>query len=250
MDNTYRISIYDKDISELKEYFQSGQCGDIKELSPDESWEVTSQESLVLRSDMAYELGGGMNEAVSSIAFTTSDKYVDSDGVYLIGDDLSDITEDISYARFTLIRLNESYIRTIQEKNKEALYSVLRAVDYVRYHNYPKGYMMRISSVKEREPVRVSREALEKGMTFSHIGSEMINAYKKRKEVEAVQIYFVTSKTADYGLLRSVAHRLEQITDSLNHIFNGLVMDCSTCSSRELCDEIDGMKDLHKKLYF
>ena len=137
---------------------------------------------------------------------------------------------------------------SLQEKNAEALHAALRAVDYVRYHNFPKGYMMRISSVKEREPVRVSKQAIADGMTFSHIGSEMINAYRKRKEVEAVQIYFLTSKTADYELLYDKAHRIEQITDSLNHMFNGLVMDCSACKSRELCDEIDGMKELHKNL--
>ena len=141
-----------------------------------------------------------------------------------MGEDLQDIKEDISYARITFIRLNESYIKDIQEKNAEALHAALRAVDYVRYHNFPKGYMMRISSVKEREPVRVSKQAI------------------------AVQIYFLTSKTADYELLYDKAHRIEQITDSLNHMFNGLVMDCSSCKSRELCDEIDGMKELHKNL--
>ena len=29
----------------------------------------------------------------------------------------------------------------------------------VRYNTYPDGFMMRISSVKEREPVRISKEA-------------------------------------------------------------------------------------------
>jgi len=242
------LSIYDKDISELKKCFNSDAYGNIKKLPSDKAWEVTAQESLVLKRDMAYELGGGMNKAISSIAFTTSSECVSDDGVYLMGEDLQDIKEDISYARFTFIRLNESYIKDIQEKNAEALHAALRAVDYVRYHNFPKGYMMRISSVKEREPVRVSKQAIADGMTFSHIGSEMINAYRKRKEVEAVQIYFLTSKTADYELLYDKAHRIEQITDSLNHMFNGLVMDCSSCKSRELCDEIDGMKELHKNL--
>ena len=27
-----------------------------------------------------------------------------------------------------------------------------------------------------------------------------------------------------------------------------IAMDCSACKSRELCDEIDGMKELHKNL--
>ena len=142
------LSIYDKDISELKKCFNSDAYGNIKKLPADKSWEVTAQESLVLKRDMAYELGGGMNKAISSIAFTTSSECVSDDRVYLMGEDLQDIKEDISYARFTFIRLNESYIKDIQEKNAEALHAALRAVDYVRYHNFPKGYMMRISSVR------------------------------------------------------------------------------------------------------
>lgn len=240
--NSKNISLYDKEINELKEYLSSESCKCIKQLETDKHWEVTDRESLVLRSDMAYELGGGTNEAVSSIAFTTSDMCVDKDGVFLLGDDLPDISEDTSYARLTFIRLDKNVVDT---GNTQALYGIFRAIDYVRYHTFPKGYMMRISSVREREPVRVSKEALSDGMTLAHIGSELINAYKKRKEVAAVQIYFITEKEADYAYLRSKAHRLEQITGSLNHIFNGLVMDCSTCKSRELCDEIDGMKELH-----
>ena len=117
------LSIYDKDISELKKCFNSDAYGNIKKLPSDKSWEVTAQESLVLKRDMAYELGGGMNKAISSIAFTTSSECVSDDVVYLMGEDLQDIKEDISYARFTFIRLNESYIKDIQEKNAEALHA-------------------------------------------------------------------------------------------------------------------------------
>ena len=59
------LSIYDKDISELKKCFNSDAYGNIKKLPADKSWEVTAQESLVLKRDMAYELGGGMNKAIS-----------------------------------------------------------------------------------------------------------------------------------------------------------------------------------------
>ena len=99
-----------------------------------------------------------------------------------------------------------------------------------------------LSSVKEREPVRISKEAVNSNISFSNIGSELIRAYKTREEVEAVKIYFITSDSADYKMLKQFAGRCEQITDSLNHIFNGLVMDCSTCSSRGLCDEIEDLR--------
>lgn len=123
----------------------------------------------------------------------------------------------------------------------------MRATDYVRYHAFLKGYMMRISAVREREPVRVSKEAVSHGINFAAVGHGLINAYRKRPEVEAVSIYLSRSRIL-ITYFKSEAHRCEQITDSLNNIFNGLTMDCSTCSSRELCDEIDGLRQLHMSI--
>ena len=73
---------------------------------------------------MAYELGGGMNEAVSALAFTTDKAVVDTDGVYLIGDDMTSIDKDIPYARLTFIRLKEN---VLDDTKKGALYAVMRA---------------------------------------------------------------------------------------------------------------------------
>ena len=39
------LSIYDKDISELKKCFNSDAYGNIKKLPSDKSWEVTAQET-------------------------------------------------------------------------------------------------------------------------------------------------------------------------------------------------------------
>lgn len=238
------INIYDEEIAAIKEYIRQYGQESIKELPTDKHWEVTSNEGLVLRNEMAYELGGKTLPAVGLTACTTTKGCVDKDGIYLIGSDLPDISKDTAYARITFIRLKEC----VAASSPQELYGILRAVDYVRYHNYPKGYMTRISAIKEREPVRVAKEALAEGMTFSHIGSELIRAYKQRKEVAAVQIYFITDENADYEKLKSTAERIEQITDSMNHIFNGLIMDCSTCGSRELCDEIDGLRQLHHNM--
>ncbi len=60
------------------------------------------------------------------------------DAVYLVGDDLCDIKNDISYARITVIRLDGEYIKNHDDN---ALYASMRATDYVRYHAFPKGYM-------------------------------------------------------------------------------------------------------------
>lgn len=236
------MNLYDGEIEKLTTMLESHGA---KKLPLQKEWEMTDKENLILKSEMAYELGGGSNQAVSAIAFTQNKEYVPEDAVYLAGNDLCDIKNDISYARITVIRLNSEYIK---KHDDNALYASMRAVDYVRYHAFPKGYMMRISAVREREPVRVSREAVAQGINFAAVGFGLINAYRKRPEVEAVNIYFVTDQKIDYTFLKNEAHRCEQITDSLNHIFNGLTMDCSTCSSRKLCDEIDGIRQIHMNI--
>lgn len=236
------MNLYDEQIKRIKQIITAG--GECKRLSGDGRWNVTDKEQLVLRSDMAYELGGSMNPAVSAMAYTTSQDFVKDDGIFLTGQDLSQIKGDTAYARITFIRFRSSFVKDADEQR---MYALMKALEYVRFNLYVEGFMMRISSSREREAVRVSRAALERGISFADVGAEFIKAYKKHPEVEAVQIYYVTLDTIDYIELGKSARICGGITDSLDHIFNGLVMDCSTCGSRELCDTIDGLRALHKK---
>ena len=97
------MDLYDGEIRKLISMLESHGA---KKLPLQKEWEITVKENLILKSEMAYELGGGSNQAVSAIAFTQDEKLVPEDAVYLVGDDLCDIKNDISYARITLIRLD------------------------------------------------------------------------------------------------------------------------------------------------
>lgn len=46
---------------------------------------MTEKENLILKSETAYELGGGSSQAVSAIAFTQDKGLVSEDAVYLVG---------------------------------------------------------------------------------------------------------------------------------------------------------------------
>ena len=232
------MRLYDKDILACKQLLEERLP---RRLPTVKSWRCTDQEALVLRSDMAYELGGGTKAAVSGLGFTTDRDLVPENGVFLIGPDLPEIQEDSSCARITLLRLEG-----VEGLEPQQLYSVFRKLEYSRYHIYPEGYMMRISTVKEREPVRISKASLKEGMDFARVGACFADQYTQNPWVKAVQTYFVTDPGADYGALQKCARRFEQITESMNLVFQGFSMDCSTCGQRELCEEIDGLKELHK----
>lgn len=236
------MQLYDQEILKFQKIISEYP---MKRADAIKAWQMSDQEELILRSDMAYELGGGAMPAVSGLGVTVSKELVPKDEVICIGPDLTDIHQDTAYARMTFVRLKQN---AIEEKVDEQLYSAIRRIDYTRYHMYPKGFMMRISSVKEREVVRVSKEAIKESITFSAIGKGFIEQYKKCPEVEAVQMFFITLPQIDYRMVQNIARRLEQITESLNHIFKGIVMDCTTCNLKPVCDEVDGLRELHQSV--
>ncbi len=239
------MKLYDREISGFLSMIEGISCkswGSRELAGPLGDWLVFPQEQMILRSDMAYELGGEGQEAVSGLAFTMKRELVRESGVRVIGPDLPDIRGNCAYARMTLIRLR----RDVVDREEQGIYSVLRQIEYVRYHLYPEGYMLRISASREREQVRIGRAAVKSGLTFAKIGACFNRAYESHEAVEAVETVFITQPGFDYQALKTQAHRFGRITDSLNYIYENLKMDCSGCGLKKVCDEVEGLRELHK----
>jgi hypothetical protein len=161
-----------------------------------ESWPNAGDCNLILRSEMAYELGGGNLPAVSGLGFTSSDCLVGGDEIWLYGPDLPDIKKDAPYARLTLLRVVEDSLG-----EDDADYTAIRKIEHTRYHITPKGYMMRISVTSERESVRISRGALQEGLNFAKIGGLFLVGYHQHSKVLAAKIIFITLPDFPYDEL-------------------------------------------------
>ncbi|MDC7278437.1 carbon monoxide dehydrogenase [Butyrivibrio fibrisolvens] len=206
------------------------------------NWADAGDHNLILRADMAYELGGGTCPAVSAMGVTASTELVSADEVYLLGPDLSEIKEDQPYARIALVRVAEDSLG-----DGNVLYNAIRKIEYVRYHINPEGYMTRISASNGREPVRVSREAIDKGLGFAQVGKLFLDKYHENKNIEAVKLIFITQPDFDYKALAENSRHLEEITGTIDHIFKNVTMDCGSCSLQQICDEVEGLRELHFK---
>lgn len=213
-----------------------------KQLEVRESTWTTAERTMILRSDMAYELGGGMLPAIGSTIITTDEKFVDGDKITLIGPDINEIDEDVPFARIAVVKVDENIIGQGNE-----LYNTIRNLEYTKYHFFPEGFMMRVSSTKQRESVRVSKSAIKKGLSFSEAGNMMISAFHKNSIVENVHLYYITQKDFDYKKLKSMTDESEGITRTIDHIFKNLIMDCKTCNLQEICDEVEELRELHFK---
>lgn len=203
-------------------------------------WPEVSDRSMILRSDMAYELGGEGLPAIGCTLVTADTSLVQADEITLIGRDLPEIKRDVPYARIALVRVSGD---TLGEG--QALYNAVRALEYTRYHFYPEGFMMRVSASRQKETVRIGKDALRKGLDFTKTGNRMISAFHRNTLVEAVHMYYLTADGFDYKALESLVQEAEQITKTIDHIMKNAVMDCGTCGLQKVCDEVEGLRELH-----
>ena len=166
---------------------------------------------------------------------------VPGDQILVYGPDLQEIRRDCNYARICEILVRE---RDEPPEPSEIL-KLLQDLDFVKFHVYGKGFMMRTSGQSAREAVRVSKKALQGGITFEKMGNAMISHYKENPNVLAVRIRFVTLDDFEYDKLSEEAKIAVEIRNSLSKIQKGLPTECSVCEIREICNEVEGLRELH-----
>lgn len=200
--------------------------------SNDSLWADVGYSQVILQRDTAFELDGvGFNLVTSSDI---------DDGIIVVGDELSAIGKSRRFARICLVQIEKN-------DDEQEYYKVIKKADYVKYHFFPEGYMIRTTSRSHKESVRIAKSALKKGISFEKVGNLLISKYKENPNVKAVKVIFVTSQEADHKALEAMAQKTTAITETLNHIMNSVKFDCDSCNLKPICDEVEGMKELHFK---
>lgn len=193
-------------------------------------WKEAEQNQMIVLRDTAFELEGVGFNLVTSAEIP--------DGILLVGDDLDSIRENRQFARISLVQIQDG-------SNDQAEYNLIKKIDYVKYHIFPEGFMMRSTSRSYLEAVRISKTAIQNGINFQRIGSLMIDKYHQIPAVKGVTVIFVTAPNVDYVQFNKIAEKSHAVTETLNHVMNKVVFDCDTCNLKVICDEVEGMKSLH-----
>ena len=134
----------------------------------------------------------------------------------------------------------------IAVEQKDATYAAIRNIEFVKYHVFPDGYMMRVAPESSREQIRVSKKAIKKGISFYKVGCDFIRQYKKNPNSTNVRVSFIT-KNVDFKTLHVTAKKIDDVTKTMNTILEGMPedLDCASCSFKPVCDEVEGLKELH-----
>lgn len=237
------MELYNPTIRQITERFSSKPAKNYP-YNPGKTWPETDSFELVMQRDTALSLGGDRGtDGVNITCVTSSPALVSEDAVTVIGPDLQEIKAGSPYARITLLRVSD--IESDDEDDTEVAFRAIQDMDFVKYHVFPKGYMLRISSGSNVEQVRVSKDALKSGISFERIGNTFISHYKKNENVLNAHVFFITDPSVDYKALLKDAKTVHDITMTLTKILEGLSTDCASCNLKDICDEIEGMKELH-----
>lgn len=217
-----------KEVSEIIKLYSKTEYSYDKE----NSWEDVGHNQVVLQKETLFELDGvGFNLLTSS--------FID-DGIVVVGKDLQELKGNTKFARICFIEFEE-------QEEIQKTYNLIRKIEYTKYHFFPDGYMIRTSAKAHKESVRVSKTAVKNGISFQKIGNLLINKFKENPSVKGVKVVFVTEDAVDFSELESLSRKNHEITETLNQVMNNLTFDCDTCNLKAICDEVEGMRELHFK---
>ena len=209
------------------------------DFNPARAWKDVGSSELVLQKEAAYERGARGKGSANYILYTSSEELAGKDRVIVCGRDLKEISGDCDFARIVILRIG------VLDDDDEKVYRTLKDIEFAKYHVHPEGYMVRMSPESHREQIRVSKKAVAGGISFEKLGANYIAEYKKNPNVVNATVIFATDPTLDYAKLQALAKMSVDVTGTLTHIFEGLPTDCSVCALKDICDEVEGMKELH-----
>lgn len=226
------MRLYNNLINELKELLIAS-----KPLKNGKLLNTSNKNSVIFLSDTAFELGGKNKPCISGLAVSSDIEF--SNSIYLMGNDLNEIKSDSPFCKFVFIQIEDF-------EDEQNTFNKIKELEAIRYHLSVDGFMTRASALNMREQIRISKKAIKSGVTFADYGNTLLQEYLKFSYVKSAEIYFVTDFN-DFEKLNTVAKKTSQTTSALNHIFDNVMFDCSTCNLKEICDEVDGLKELHLK---
>jgi CO dehydrogenase/acetyl-CoA synthase beta subunit len=235
------MQLYDEIIDEIK-ILQNQKASEGKLNSLEFSntlWPAAGDRNLILQSDTAIEVGNPADEAVSLCLWTERKGVVADNQITLIGPDISPLASPrLPFGKIVLLRG-----KGFDEDN---VYDRYRQMDLIRFDVSLKGYMMRATAQYMREWSRISKDAVDKGFSFSTLGNALIAEFKKIDYIDSVEVIFITSSDEDVFSLSPMATQTDKINKAMSKMIEEMSANCEDCEYEEICDEVAALRNIRK----
>lgn len=234
------MKIHDSYINQILEYLKGFESKTL-EIEKNTSWTLQENSDYLLDKEVAVELGSTENSSVS-FNLSTSEKSFNS-SIQLYGNDLNTLKgRHPDYAKIIITSINVDEDETVNYKN-------IKRIERMKYKINLEGMMLRASTKDCSECLRISKKAIKKDINFSTMASLLMHEILALDYVNSVQIIYVVDMPEVIKFLRGYAQNVYKTIDAMNHMFDDIELDCSTCSIKEVCDEIEGLREAHHRMY-
>lgn len=238
-------SIFDKYIDDVLDVLASGEFEEQVTSSifdAESTWPKGRPGDIVLNADTAIELGHPQTESLAFLMWTDSRNKVRDGRITVYGPDLKQMAHGKTpFGKVTLIA-----VHGFTEDNS---YERFQEMDMTRIRLSLKGHMIRAVPQQNKEWSRISKQAMKEGFSLRTLGNELIREYRKLEYVDAVEVMFVTSSIENVQKLRPAGEKVFRIISAMNKIFDNVDLDCSSCEFSDVCDEVEGLRSMHKKAH-
>jgi CO dehydrogenase/acetyl-CoA synthase beta subunit len=204
-------------------------------------WPGGHGRNIVLKEDMALELGSPEMESVSCLLWTENLSSIADGRITLIGPDFPEsFDKSLPFGKVVLLGVEGFTEDNAYDRHKE--------LDFLRYDLDLKGFMMRAVSQFMREWCRISRESVLQGFSALVLGSSLMTLFKGMPYVKAFEVIFFTSGTNDVHRLKEITAPAEKVIAAMNKMAFEMDFECGSCNYQDVCDEAEGLKGMRDKL--
>lgn len=152
----------------------------------------------------ALEIGGSVRRGVNYLCATGDETAAVGDEILLYGPDLGELRGEAPYGRITLVKLAGS------ELEERQLFNAMMDTDVMKHRVSPEGFTVAYAEGGRYEIAKISRAALDRGVSFANIGASYIQRYKSAPHVVAVTQIFVTDPAFDYAAAEALGARVQK----------------------------------------
>ena len=206
----------------------------------------TERCEMIMKRHTAYELGdSGTASANCTIMTTETGGIFSGNQTIVVGKDLCEIHQDTSYARIVVLTVAPEMLEESENNTGEMIFRNLQKLDFVKYHVFMDGCMLRISPESCEEHLRIHKSAIADKISFEQLGNTFIRRFLAEKYVKSVTVIFFADYPEEKYQLSTNCKKVREITQTFSKILEGMPTDCNVCKMKAICDEIEGMRELH-----
>jgi CO dehydrogenase/acetyl-CoA synthase beta subunit len=233
------MELFDSTIQDIRSFVAKRQGKRTWNVEAGHPWPEGGDRNIVLKEDMGLELGSPDGESLSSILWTGTPGLIQDGSITLVGPDISESHGgSLPFAKVVLAGVSGF--------TDENAYERYRDMELIRYTLDLRGYMLRAVSQYQREWCRISRDAIDDGFSFDILGAALIEMFREKPYVNAVEILYVTSSPEDVWQLKDITKDTSRMIGAMHKMAEEEDFDCDTCEYQDVCDDAGELKKMRE----